>query len=75
MGAFRALLLTQLTEFLAESGMTASALGRDAVGDNKLVQRIRAGEGITLKTIERLESFMAARRLAVRAQAKERVAA
>ncbi len=62
MGAFRALLLTQIGEFLDESGMTASALGREAVGDNKLVTRIRGGEGITLSTIERVEGFMSARR-------------
>ncbi|GAC1340973.1 MAG: hypothetical protein NVSMB18_12120 [Acetobacteraceae bacterium] len=58
----RSLLLQEIEHFLGESRMTASAFGREAVGDNKFVTRIQRGAGITLSTVERAESFIAAYR-------------
>jgi hypothetical protein len=58
MSGLRKLLIQEIEDFLDESGMTASNLGREAVGDNKFVTRVHRGAGITLNTIERLESYI-----------------
>ena len=58
----RAALIDAIERFLAATGMSEGRFGVAAVGDNKLVARLRAGFGVTLTTIERAEAFMAAHR-------------
>lgn len=54
----RKTLLEHIEDYLAASGMSASAFGKGAVGDPSLVRRLRGGSSISLKTIEKIEGFM-----------------
>jgi hypothetical protein len=54
----RAAILARIEKYLIASGMGSQRFGRIAVGDEKLVRRLRSGKGVTLTTVERLEAFM-----------------
>jgi hypothetical protein len=56
--SIRAAILARIEKYLAASGMGSQRFGRIAVGDEKLVRRLRSGKGVTLTTVERLEAFM-----------------
>ena len=43
-------LLAEIERFLARTGMPASSFGKYAVDDGKLVERLRRGGTVTLKT-------------------------
>ncbi len=51
-------LLDEIDNFLTASGMAPSTLGRRAVGSGHIVGRLRAGENVTMRTVERLRDFM-----------------
>jgi hypothetical protein len=54
----RTQLLDKIAAFLRRTGMTERRFGIEAVGDHRLVSRIRNGAGVTLTVIERAEQFM-----------------
>lgn len=51
--------LAQVDRFLERTGMTASAFGRAAVKDPNLVGDIRDGRSPSLRTLARVQNFMA----------------
>ena len=53
-------LLERIGAFCSRHAMTERHFGIDAVGDHKLLARLRAGAGVTLTVIEKAEAFMAA---------------
>lgn len=56
-------LLTQVEQFLAETGMKPSRLGLDALGDGAVVFQLRdKRRSLTLKSAQRLLNFMARHR-------------
>lgn len=54
----RTFFLKRVDEFLARAGMTDRQLGQQAVGNPKIVQRVRRGTHVTTDTIERIERFI-----------------
>ncbi len=52
-------LLTEIEAFLAATGVTPTKLGLAAVNDGHLVANLRKGTSITLKTADRVRSYMA----------------
>lgn len=55
-------LLQVIDRFTGEAGIAESTFGRLAVNDGKFVPRLRNGGGVTVATVERVESFIAERR-------------
>lgn len=55
-------LLSEIHDFLAETGMGPSYLGKQAVGNSEIVKRLEAGRTIQLDTAEKLRAFMRAKR-------------
>jgi hypothetical protein len=60
MGTF----LSTLEQFLRDSGLTASKFGDLAMGDPGFVAGIRNGRSPTLKTVDRVNAWMAEYRAA-----------
>lgn len=52
------ILLAEIETYCVTAGIAVSTLGRKAVNDGKLVDRIRSGGSVTLDTAERLRRFM-----------------
>lgn len=50
--------LETVEEFLKSSGLTATDFGRRAAGDPAFVGRLRRGGSPTLRTVERVMSFI-----------------
>ena len=65
--------LRDVHNFVSETGMSESQLGRRAVGDSGSVARLRRGHSITLRTADRITAYMAAER-ALRLEAGARLA-
>jgi hypothetical protein len=57
----RETLLAEIEAFLAGSGMARTTFGRMAVNDGKFVERLAGGGNITIRTMERVRAFIAAR--------------
>jgi hypothetical protein len=57
--ATRKELLARIDAFLQRHRMTERQFGLGAVGNHRLVQRLRQGFGVTLTVIEKAEAFMA----------------
>jgi len=55
-------LLSQIESFLSETGIQPSTLGRQAVNDGKLIERLRDGGTVTLETATRIVEWMDANR-------------
>ena len=55
-------LLWEIEAFLRESGMGESYFGQAAVGNSKLVMRLREGRSIEIDTADRIKEFMRQRR-------------
>jgi hypothetical protein len=55
-------LLSEINECLRESRMGEAYFGQVAVGNSKLVSRLRRGKSVQLNTAARVREFMAARR-------------
>ena len=63
--------LREVHDFVSETGMSESKLGRRAVGDSGSLARLRDGKSITLRTADKIIAYMAAER-ARRAEAGAR---
>jgi len=55
-------LLRQIDTFLADTGMGPTYFGQRAVGNSKLVARLREGQSVNLETAIRVRDFIAAQR-------------
>lgn len=51
-------LLKEMDAFLQQTGMTKSVFGTLAANDDKFVERVRAGSGFTVRTLDRVRKFM-----------------
>lgn len=51
-------LLEEIDAFLQQTGMTKSVFGTLAANDDKFVERVRAGSGFTVRTLDRVRKFM-----------------
>ncbi len=52
-------LLTEIDAYLAVAQVAATTFGRLAVNDGKFVGRLRAGKGVTIRTVERARKYIA----------------
>ena len=59
MARSEAAVLAEVDAFLTRSGMSATALGKQALGDPGLVRGLRTGRTLRPQTYERLSRFMA----------------
>ena len=59
MNADQSALLRQIDALIEAGVITKSALGRRAVNDWKFVDRLRAGENMTIQTIDKVKAFLA----------------
>src|SRR5260370_28710282 len=55
-------LLARISDYCRQTGVADSTLGRRAVNDGKLANRLRNGGRITTETVERIQAFMNANR-------------
>jgi hypothetical protein len=62
-------LLQEIDEFLAETGMTQTRFGLDAMNNSSFVRQLRNGHSVTLRTMDRVRTFMLKAR-AARAEGK-----
>ena len=62
MGTTRATLIRTIEGFLADVRLSERRFGEEAVGDAKVLRRLRGGAGVSLATIERIETYIDARR-------------
>ncbi len=60
-------LLTDIEAFLAETGVTPTKFGIVAVNDGHLVANLRRGNSVTLKTADKVRTYMEKEREALRA--------
>ena len=56
-------ILSDVHNFVTETGISADALGRRAVGDGGVISRLRNGRNITIGTMDRLYDYMAHERI------------
>ncbi|MGH8244951.1 MAG: hypothetical protein ACREUU_00805, partial [Gammaproteobacteria bacterium] len=52
------LLVREIEEYCRNDGVAESTFGRLAVGNSKLMTRLRGGKGVTLRTLQRLREYM-----------------
>lgn len=55
-------LISDIREFLGETGMGSSYFGKAACGNSEVVGRLENGRTITLETAEKIRAFMKERR-------------
>lgn len=55
-------LLADIEAFLAEADMAETTFGLRALRDGKFVSRLRSGAGITIKTLDRVNAYIAEER-------------
>ncbi len=55
-------LITEIDEFIADTGMGVSYFGKTAVGNSEVVSRLKRGKTIHATTEHRLREFMCKRR-------------
>lgn len=55
-------LLSEVNDFLSETGMGPSYFGKAASGNSELVKRLRDGRSIRLDTADRVRAFMKEKR-------------
>jgi predicted AAA+ superfamily ATPase len=53
-------LLQEIRDFVRKTGMAETTFGRLAANDGKLVARLRAGSGVTTRTVEKIRSYLRA---------------
>lgn len=51
-------LLSEIEDFSRKAGIKPSTLGRKAINDGKLHERLRKGGSVTLETAERIRRWM-----------------
>ena len=54
----RASVIAGIETFLKTTGIAEHRFGIEAVGDTKVLRRLRRGYGVSLSTIERIESYI-----------------
>lgn len=54
-------LISEIRDFLSETGMGSSYFGKVACGNSEVVSRLESGRTITLETAEKIRAFMASR--------------
>lgn len=54
-------LLSEIREFLSQTGMGPSYFGKAACGNSEVVRRLESGKTVTLATAAKLRAFMASR--------------
>lgn len=52
-------LLAEIDAFLAASGMAETTFGKKAAGNSQVVDRMRDGSSVTLRTADRIRRFIA----------------
>lgn len=57
-------LLDRVNAYQSKVSVSDAKIGTDAVGDHKILVRIRAGENFTIKTYQRLIDWLEAQRVA-----------
>lgn len=65
------ILLRQIEQFLKKSGMSATSFGDQVLRDRHLVRRMRRGGGVTLRTADRVDAFIAEWRPARKSRKKK----
>lgn len=60
----RASLIERIDAYKAASGKSDSAVGKEAMNDDKWVKRIRAGGSFNLATYQKVMDWLAAQRVA-----------
>lgn len=55
-------LLREIENFVNETGVAVTTLGREAVSDPSVVARLRSGRSCTIETYDRLRGYMAGKR-------------
>lgn len=55
--------LSEVQIFVTDLGITESVLGSRSVGDSDVIGRLRRGQSITLRTADRITTYMAAERI------------
>lgn len=61
-------LLSEIREFLSQTGMGPSYFGKAACGNSEVVRRLAGGKTVTLATAAKLRAFMASRRVVKKAR-------
>lgn len=51
-------LLAEIERFLDRTGMAPSTFSLESCGQRNLMIRLRNGEGVTLRTVEKVKTFM-----------------
>ncbi len=59
-------LLSEIRNFLSETGMGRSYFGKISCGNSELVERLEEGKTVTLVTAEKVTSFIRSRRSGVK---------
>lgn len=67
-------LVSEIEAFLAESQMTKTAFGLKALNDGTFVGRLKKGDNVTLKTVDRVRSYIAAERAKMQPPKRRRAA-
>ena len=55
-------LLTEIEGFLAEFGVSPTKFGLAAINDGHLIKNLRGGTSVTLKTADKVRTYMAQQR-------------
>ena len=58
----RAQILTEIEDFLKDTGTSTDALGKHVVQDGRLVARLRDGKDITTGTLDQIRAYMSLKR-------------
>lgn len=58
MNDYEKYLLSEICQFLKETGMSESKFGLAVANNNKVVSRLRAGHSVTTKTINSINKFI-----------------
>lgn len=53
-------LITEIENYCRDKGLAESTFGRLAVGNSKLMARLRNGQGVTLRTVDKIRQYMRA---------------
>ena len=54
--------LSEVHDFVNETGISPTALGKAAVGDGSIIVEVRNGRSPTLRTVDKITTYMAAER-------------
>ena len=69
------ILLQEIDAFLGRTGMTPTRFGQEVMNNSSFVRQLRRGGSVTLRTVDKVRSYMAASEQAERKRKRPRVAA